>query len=51
LMTSLKSKQEINDLSASPFWATGLTLENYRYLAEHTHFFERSVQRLEWFFP
>ena len=40
LVTSLKSKQEINDLSASPFWATGLTLENYRYLAEHTHFFD-----------
>jgi len=34
LITSLKSKQEINDLSASPFWATGVTLENYRYLAD-----------------
>jgi multiple sugar transport system permease protein len=40
LITSLKSKQESNDLSASPFWATGFTLENYRYLAEHPHFFD-----------
>jgi multiple sugar transport system permease protein len=40
LITSLKSKQEINDLSASPFWATGITLENYRYLAANTHFFD-----------
>ncbi len=40
LVTSLKSKQEINNLSASPFWATGVTLENYRYLAERTHFFD-----------
>jgi multiple sugar transport system permease protein len=41
LITSLKSKQEINNLSKSPFWATGITLENYKYLAEHTHFFDR----------
>jgi multiple sugar transport system permease protein len=40
LVTSFKSKQEINDLSASPFWATGVVLENYRYLAERTHFFD-----------
>jgi multiple sugar transport system permease protein len=40
LITSLKTKQEINNLQASPFWATGVTLENYRYLAENTHFFD-----------
>jgi multiple sugar transport system permease protein len=40
LVTSLKSKQEINDLAASPFWATGVVLENYTYLAERTHFFD-----------
>jgi multiple sugar transport system permease protein len=40
LITSLKSKQEINNLGASPFWATGITLENYKYLAERTHFFD-----------
>jgi multiple sugar transport system permease protein len=39
-ITSLKSKQEINNLSNSPLWATGITLENYRYLAERTHFFD-----------
>jgi multiple sugar transport system permease protein len=39
-ITSLKSKQEINNLGASPFWATGVTVENYRYLAENTHFFD-----------
>lgn len=39
-ITSLKSKQEINNLGASPFWATGITLDNYRYLAENTHFFD-----------
>jgi multiple sugar transport system permease protein len=39
-ITSLKSKQEINNLGNSPFWATGITLENYRYLAERTHFFD-----------
>ena len=39
-ITSLKSKQEINNLGASPFWATGITLENYVYLAENTHFFD-----------
>ncbi len=39
-ITSLKSKQEINNLGASPFWATGITLDNYVYLAEKTHFFD-----------
>ena len=39
-ITSLKSKQEINNLGASPFWATGITLDNYAYLAENTHFFD-----------
>ena len=39
-VTSLKSKQEINNLGASPFWATGITIDNYRYLAEKTHFFD-----------
>lgn len=40
LVTSLKTKQEINNLQASPFWATGVTLENYKYLATNTHFFD-----------
>ena len=40
LVTSLKSKQEINNLGASPFWATGITTENYVYLATHTQFFD-----------
>lgn len=39
-VTSLKNKQEINNLQASPFWATGATVENYQYLATHTHFFD-----------
>ena len=39
-ITSLKSKQEINNLGESPFWATGITAENYLYLAENTHFFD-----------
>lgn len=39
-ITSLKSKQEINNLGTSPFWATGITIENYKYLAERTHFFD-----------
>ena len=39
-ITSLKSKQEINNLGQSPFWATGITLDNYLYLAENTHFFD-----------
>ena len=39
-ITSLKSKQEINNLGTSPFWATGITLDNYIYLAERTHFFD-----------
>jgi multiple sugar transport system permease protein len=40
IITSFKSKQEINNLGASPFWATGITTENYTYLATHTHFFD-----------
>jgi multiple sugar transport system permease protein len=40
LVTSFKSKQEINNLGASPFWATGITVENYTYLATYTHFFD-----------
>lgn len=39
-VTSLKSKQEINNLGASPFWATGITAENYQYLATNTQFFD-----------
>ena len=39
-ITSLKSKQEINNLGQSPFWATGIATENYTYLATHTGFFE-----------
>jgi multiple sugar transport system permease protein len=40
LVTSFKSKQEINNLGASPFWATGITVDNYVYLAQYTQFFE-----------
>lgn len=40
LITSLKTKQEINNPGLSPLWATGITLENYKYLAEKTHFFD-----------
>jgi multiple sugar transport system permease protein len=40
LVTSFKSKQEINNLGASPFWATGVTVDNYVYLAKNTQFFE-----------
>jgi multiple sugar transport system permease protein len=39
-ITSLKSKQEINNLGASPFWATGITTENYQYLFTNTHFLD-----------
>ncbi len=39
-ITSLKSKQEINNLGESPFWATGIATENYIYLATNTGFFE-----------
>lgn len=39
-ITSLKSKQEINNLGASPFWATGITTENYQYLFANTHFLD-----------
>lgn len=38
-ITSLKSKQEINDSLAVPFWVTrGVTLDNYRYLYQKTLF-------------
>nr|WP_256872685.1 carbohydrate ABC transporter permease [Candidatus Entotheonella palauensis] len=40
LITSLKSKQEINNLGKSPFWATGVAIENYKYLATNTRFFD-----------
>jgi multiple sugar transport system permease protein len=40
LITSLKTKQEINNPGLSPFWATGVTLDNYKYLAQNTHFFD-----------
>ncbi len=40
LVTSVKSDQEIANLGQSPFWATGLTVDNYVYLAENTGFFE-----------
>lgn len=39
-ITSLKSKQEINNLGQSPFWATGIATENYIFLWENTGFFE-----------
>lgn len=39
-ITSFKSKQEINNLGNSPFWATGITMENYVYLAQNTNFFD-----------
>ena len=39
-ITSIKSKQEINNLGESPFWATGIAVENYTYLATNTSFFE-----------
>ncbi len=40
LITSVKSDQEIANLGQSPFWATGVTTDNYVYLAQHTAFFE-----------
>lgn len=40
VITSFKSKQEINNLSKSPFWATGITTDHYVYLAQHTGFFD-----------
>jgi multiple sugar transport system permease protein len=40
VITSFKSKQEINNLSKSPLWATGITTDNYVYLAQHTGFFD-----------
>ena len=41
LVTSFQTKQELNDLASSPFWVSGVTGENYKYLAERTHFFDR----------
>lgn len=39
-VTSLKTKQEMNDPFANPFWVVqGITLENYTYLYEKTLFF------------
>ena len=40
LITSVKSDQEIANLGNMPFWATGMTVDNYVYLAEKTAFFE-----------
>ena len=40
LITSIKSDQEIANLGNMPFWATGMTVDNYVYLAEKTAFFE-----------
>ncbi len=40
LITSIKSNQEIANLGQTPFWATGMTVDNYVYLAEKTAFFE-----------
>ncbi|MPY75727.1 MAG: ABC transporter permease subunit [Alphaproteobacteria bacterium] len=40
VITSLKSNQEINNLSKSPFWATGITTDHYVYLAQNTGFFD-----------
>ncbi|MEM7252543.1 MAG: carbohydrate ABC transporter permease [Pseudomonadota bacterium] len=39
-VTSVKSDQEISNLGVSPFWATGITVDNYVFLAENTAFFE-----------
>ena len=39
-ITSLKSKQEINNLGESPFWTTGIATENFTYLYTNTGFFE-----------
>lgn len=39
-ITSLKTKQEMNDPFTNPFWvAQGITLDNYKYLYEKTLFF------------
>lgn len=40
MITSIKSTEEINDFQASPFWATGISVENYVFLAENTAFFD-----------
>src|SRR2546430_10151984 len=36
LVTSVKTKQEINNPNLSPFWALGMTIDNYKYLAQYT---------------
>ncbi|MGZ0190345.1 MAG: hypothetical protein ACKVH0_20480, partial [Alphaproteobacteria bacterium] len=38
-ITSIKTDQEINNLSQSPFWAAGIATEHYVYLATNTNFF------------
>lgn len=40
LITSIKSDKEIANLGISPFWATGMTVDNYVFLAENTSFFD-----------
>lgn len=39
-ITSIKSKQEINNLGESPFWASGIAVENFTFLYTNTAFFE-----------
>ena len=39
-ITSLKSKQEINNLGQSPFWTRGIYWENFTFLWTDTVFFE-----------
>ncbi len=39
-ITSLKSKQEINNLGKSPFWTKGIEWENFTFLWTDTGFFE-----------
>lgn len=39
-ITSLKSKQEINNLGKSPFWTRGIEWENFTFLWTDTVFFE-----------
>ena len=41
LITSVKPDQEISNPSEfSPFWSSGITLDQYQYLADNTAFFE-----------
>lgn len=39
MITSVKSDTEISNLGNSPFWATGMTLDQYVFLYEETSFF------------